>query len=297
MSHKYENRLPDASVNVTPHRPVVHFVKLMAAAIFLVTVLVLTLNYVGSAVAKAVPFRYELSLMNKIDMEFGDQGADNIEGYLAQLASDLSEYMPIPEGFTFDIHYNGEDTFNAFATLGGNLVFYRGLLDRMPNENALAMVLAHEMAHVIHRHPASGMGGGLSTALVLMLLDNAGGGGLAGDILTRSGSLTQLGFSRDMEREADKTALAALAAYYGHVDGATALFEILNKDDTETESGLEQIQDLFSEFSSTHPLEENRIETLNELARNNDWPRHGAITELPLGYHSWLLTRSHADSP
>lgn len=289
MPQKYENRLPDDSVNVTPHHPGLHFLKLMAAAIVFVTVLVLALNYIGSSVARSIPFRYELSLMDKIDIEFGDQNANDIQGYLHQLSADLSDHMPIPEGFTFDIHYSGVDTFNAYATLGGNLVFYRGLLHRMPNENALAMVLAHEMAHVIHRHPAAGMGGGLSAALVMMLLDSAGGGGLAGDILTRSGSLTQLGFSRDMEREADKTALAALASYYGHVDGATTLFEIMNKDDTESESGLEQIQDLFSEFSSTHPLEENRIETLNELAKNNAWPRQGEITELPFAYRSWLV--------
>lgn len=292
MTTKYENRLPDDSVNVTPHHPGLHFLKLMSLAVIFVTVVVILLNYIGSSVAKAVPFRYELSLMSKIDIEFGDEEAVDIQSYLHRLSNDLADHMPIPDGFTFDIHYNGEETFNAYATLGGNLVFYRGLLQRMPNENALAMVLAHEMAHVVHRHPAAGVGGGLSASLVLMLLDAAGGGGLAGDILTRSGSLTQLGFSRDMETEADRTALAALAAYYGHVDGAATLFEIMNGDETETESdsGLEKLKDVMSEFSSTHPLEENRIETLSELAKNNDWPQVGQVTPLPAGYHSWLLS-------
>ena len=51
------------------------------------------------------------------------------------------------------MHYDPGGTFNAYATAGGQLVFYRGLLEAMPHENALATVVAHEIAHVAHRDP------------------------------------------------------------------------------------------------------------------------------------------------
>jgi len=289
MSIKYENRMPDEGINVTPHNPALHFLKLMAMALVFVVLLVVTLNTLGSALAKKIPFKYELSLMEKIDIEFGHPGAFDVEAYLQSLSDSLGRQMDIPSTMRFDIHYNGESTFNAYATLGGNLVFYRGLLEKMPNENALAMVLAHEMAHVIHRHPASGMGGGLSSVLALMLLDNAGGGGVAGDILSGSGSLTQMGFSRDMEREADRTALAALYGHYGHVDGATGLFDLMGASTDLNESRLDQVKDLFVEFGSTHPLSENRIDAVHELAADNLWPQTGEMTPLPEAFRGWLL--------
>ncbi|MEC9410786.1 MAG: M48 family metalloprotease, partial [Pseudomonadota bacterium] len=45
------------------------------------------------------------------------------------------------------------DAANAFATSGGNIHVTRGLLDAVNSENGLAMVLAHEYAHIELRHP------------------------------------------------------------------------------------------------------------------------------------------------
>ncbi len=58
-------------------------------------------------------------------------------------------------------HYVTDDTINAFATLGGHLMVYQGLMRRMPGENALANVIGHEIGHVKLRHPVSSMGRGL----------------------------------------------------------------------------------------------------------------------------------------
>ena len=82
------------------------------------------------------------------------------------------------------MHYDDDADVNAFATLGGHIVVYPGLLEAVPDENALAMVLAHEIAHVRHRHPIVG--------------------------LSRSA--------------ADATALETLARAYGHVGGADRFF-------------------------------------------------------------------------
>ena len=57
-------------------------------------------------------------------------------------------------------------TFNAFATPGGYVYFYRGLLAHFNTEAQLAAVLSHRIAHITARHAVRGM----STAQVTNLL-------------------------------------------------------------------------------------------------------------------------------
>ena len=63
---------------------------------------------------------------------------------------------------------------NAFATLGGHIAVTSGLYRRMPSENALALVLAHEIAHVSARDPISALGGSATLALLVALAVVAG---------------------------------------------------------------------------------------------------------------------------
>ena len=63
------------------------------------------------------------------------------------------------------MHYDASDTVNAFATLGGHVVIYRGLLEKLPNENVVAMVVAHEIAHIKHRDPVAALGRGVAITL------------------------------------------------------------------------------------------------------------------------------------
>ena len=183
--------------------------------------------------------------------------------------------------------------FNAFATLGGNIVFYRELLVQMPHENALAMVMAHEMAHVIHRDALAASSGGVATLLALQML--TGDFGSSGSVFTKTGSLAQLKFGRDMESSADSLALSALAGHYGHVAGADTLFRIL----TETRAGEggvatdaagegKRVARWLSEFGSSHPLDYNRIDALSTLANEMAWPHEGDLTPLPAAFTLWL---------
>ena len=55
---------------------------------------------------------------------------------------------------------------NAFATPGGYVYFYRGLLAHFNSEAELAGVLSHEIAHITARHAVRGM----STAQVTNLI-------------------------------------------------------------------------------------------------------------------------------
>ena len=187
----------------------------------------------------------------------------------------LGQYMDLPEDMNFIIHYSKEPVENAFATIGGHIYIYQGLIDLLPNENALAMVIAHEMAHVYHRHPIIAMGRGVIIGLLLSALSGFSGDYFIGKITTDAGVITLLNFNRDQERESDKTALAIVAAHYGHVKHTDELFKaLLDKAEANTDVKLPQ-------FLSTHPLSETRIKDIQVYAKENNWTARGETTALP----------------
>ncbi len=283
MSIQYENRQAPEGVNVTRHNPVLHLLKLLAAAVVFIVVLVIVLNLLGAKIARTVPFEVETALMDRVDHSFSDPGTPpGLQAYLYELSERVGENLQIPEEMEMQVHYDSENEFNAYATLGGNVVFYRGLLKSMPHENALAMVVAHELAHVIHRDPIAGLGGGMSSMLAVAALTGTAGGGAVAKVLTTTGTITQLSFSREMESAADRAALVAIQKTYGHIAGADELFKVLQiEKEREGESWT-------AGFSSTHPQDASRIEAIARMAKENEWPTTGPLTPLPDEFTEWL---------
>lgn len=181
--------------------------------------------------------------------------------------------MDLPDGMTVTLHHVDAPTVNALATLGGNIYVFSGLTDRLASENALATVVAHEIAHVRHRDVARALGGGL---LVDMMLAAVLGdvGGLADGVLGGTGRLVQLSHSRAAERRADRAALSAVAAQYGHVAGADGLFEAVLR-----RAGPGAAEP--PAFLATHPLTEDRIAAIAVLAAAEGWPIQGPLTPMP----------------
>ena len=176
------------------------------------------------------------------------------------------------------VHASGDDTFNAFATLGGHVLLFRGLLEALPNENALVMLMAHEIAHVRHRDPIVSIGRGAAIQLVVGLL--FGDPNLAA--LGRAGIYTQLHFNRDMERSADADALRAVYAIYGHVAGAADLFSLIQQ--KRRHAGRGEPPAIFS----SHPLDRQRLDAIADSVRQNGWADTGKVTPLPDAYPTWM---------
>ncbi len=294
---QYENRLPPEGINVSREHAGLTFLKLLVIAVVLIIVMVVVATLLGGTLAKRVPFHYEEKLMESLQVPLGEagvlpEGSDDyadITQWLETLVSELAPSLPVEEGMNFRVNFSCDDAFNAFATLGGQLVFNRGLLRRLPNENAVAMVVAHEMAHVIHRDPIAGLGGGLASMTALLMVTGFSGSGTANTLLGDTGTLTRLSFSRDMENDADRAGLSAVAARYGHTNGADTLFRLLGqvRDDDAGQSFAEARQRL-EEFTSTHPLDDSRIAAVNRISRDNGWPVQGDLTPLPDNFHQWM---------
>jgi predicted Zn-dependent protease len=105
---------------------------------------------------------------------------------------------------------------NAFALPGGKVAVYTGLFPVAQNTNGLAVVMGHEIAHVIARHGAERVSQGMVTQVGGSLLGAVlGGGPNANMILAAYGLGAQLGvllpYSRTQESEADHIGLLLMA--------------------------------------------------------------------------------------
>jgi predicted Zn-dependent protease len=277
---KLENRLPAEGINSSHEHPLQEFAWLVGGAIATVVVVVIAASYAARWIAPHVPFRYEQELVRGLDFvrPAASEDARAVQDELQALAERLGRRMSMPAGIRIRVGYNEGATVNAFATLGGQAVFFRGLLERLDSEDALAAVMAHELAHLKHRHPAAALGRGVAVGLVLSLVSAELGRSFGGSVLSQAGVVTVLTFSRDQEREADAEALRTLAAEYGHVGGALDLFAALAQQRPGATALAEQV---VPEFMRTHPMTAARVESVRDWAQAHGKPADGARRPLP----------------
>lgn len=271
---EYSNPQLPEGVNDSDARPLRSFFAMAAAVAALGASAALVFAFLGGTLARYLPYETEVGLIGPYAEKYPPRD-DPVEKYLQGLADRLSARMRLPEGMKIQVHYVDEEVVNAFATLGGHVAMYRGLLEKLPDENALAMVLAHEVGHAQHRHPIASLGRGIAFAAALSLVSAGAGSGAAESILGQSGMLTLLTFSRAQEEEADAAGLAALVAAYGHAGGATETFRVMSS--AAQEKGRAEPP----KFLSTHPVTRERIERLERLISQGGWKADGGRTPIP----------------
>ena len=271
---EFRNPQVPEGINVSRHSPLYEFFLLGLGALLLFAALGFASLFLGSLLGRYAPVAWENAVAGVIiegRLTKGRAGAEAenapLRGELQALADRLAGHMALPAGLTVKAHYLDSDEVNAFATVGGHIFIARGLIERMPHENALAMVVAHEIAHVAHRDPAAALGG-VVLLEVLAALVTTSGSQVPEELLLGPNALLLSSFSRDVEREADAAALEALAGLYGHVAEASTFFEAV--------LGLPQPPELLS----SHPLTQERIDEIVETARERDWPLRGETTPL-----------------
>ncbi len=153
---------------------------------------------------------------------------------------------------------------NAFALPGGYIYVTRGLLAHLQNEAQLAVVLGHEVGHVVARHASQRALSG--TLAQVGLIAGAIGGemlGVDGRSILEGGSLAAqlllMRYSRDDERESDELGVeySAMSGYKSQE--GTAFFATLKRI---SEQSGQQIPG----FLSTHPDPGKREESIPRLA-------------------------------
>jgi len=188
--------------------------------------------------------------------------------YLNRILQALVINSPRPEIFN-GYHLMILDTaeFNAFASPGGHIFITRGLVEAAPSEDAIAAIIAHEIAHIYHQHA-------MSIIDDMKLTEMAGNAAQQAAALQNSPSaqralalrnsvsgimdtMMKSGFSKPQEFEADSTALKILADTRYDPNGLLEMLRILGNVQRRQNGG----------FNSTHPTPAERIEKVQPLVR------------------------------
>jgi len=115
--------------------------------------------------------------------------------------------------------FDAPDTVNAFALPGGKVGIYTGLIRLAANDDEIAIVMGHEVAHVTARHGAERMSQGVVAAALGVAVDAAARDSRNRDLWRLAYGVgatgATLAFSRANESEADYIGLryAARAGY------------------------------------------------------------------------------------
>ena len=261
-------------INTSADHPLKELFILLLGAGFFVALAFLVLVLMSDFLVRYIPVDTERQWFSESRLSFlqRDTPADEVlhaEQYLAQLVERLAPPDSNPDHYTIRLMEGDEP--NAFITPGGHIFVTTELLRFVNSENALAMVVAHEMAHQIHRHPIRSMGRGIVIAVALMIFAGVDGSQWVSEILAETINLGLLAYSRDQEREADQTGLKLLTDYYGHAAGSSYFFSQLNQQDKFRQTGL-------SEYLSTHPNTDERLAFLQQYDSDDNAP----LTPLPV---------------
>lgn len=148
---------------------------------------------------------------------------------------------------------------NAFAMAGGKVAVYTGLLQVAENDDQLAAVIGHEIAHVTERHVAERMARVMATDLGANVLVGVIGGNSVNAIRGTSMAVSMgaqfgllLPFNRAQESEADEEGLYFMArAGFDPRESVNLWQNMQASKDREV-----------PEFLSTHPSSSTRIDKL-----------------------------------
>ena len=186
----------------------------------------------------------------------------------------ISEYFDrnnIPDPtINFDWEYiliDKKKVKNAWCMPGGKIAVYTGLLDITKNEDGLAAIMGHEIAHAVAKHSVERASRGVLLQTSASVIDILSGGKLSGvnraTGMDTVGLLAQIGimnpFNRKQESEADYLGMifSSLSGY--DIRETVKIWERMK----EANKGKEP-----PEFMSTHPSSSNRIKQINEWMTN-----------------------------
>ncbi len=222
--------------------------------------------------------------------------------WLPLMASARSRMELPPElesAFAWKLLLGRDRTVNAFALPGGYFGIHLGLVGIVSTKDELASVLAHELTHVTQRHIArmisrqTEQAPWLVGAMILGALAASKNPGGANAVIVggqAAAAQSQLNFSRDMEREADRIGFGVSTAAGFSPLGFVSMFEKLQQNSRNNDAGN-------FPYLRSHPLTTERIADMK--SRIPDGAKPAAEVSLEHGMVSArarLLANASVDS-
>lgn len=212
------------------------------------------------------------------EIELGRTAADDFEkgvplsrdaalnSKISQIGRRVAEAADTPQ-YPYEFKVIDNDTVNAAAFPGGRIYIYRGLIDKFNgDEDMIAWVLGHEVAHVASRHSGRRIERQLGVATVAEMVL---GRSTAAQIAIVASELVFRDYGRDNELEADRKGLE-----YTHKAGydPTAAIAVIKV--FQSMSGGKD-PDKMELLFMTHPGDNTRLDQIkDECARHGYRGKH-----------------------
>ena len=224
--------------------------------------------------SKSEEARYGRAIMADIRRKGGVMEDPLVNEYINEIGRQIAAQSN-DGSHSFEFFVVEDERINAFAMPGGFIGVHSGLLEATRNEDELAGVLAHEVAHVTQRHIARAIHanqrqGLLTTAMMLgaIILGATGSSDamMAGMAVAQgTAAQQQINFTRSNEHEADRIGIGALADAGYDPHGMASFFEVMARQQPASPEMRAP------EFLRTHPVTTDRI--AEARARAQDYPR------------------------
>ena len=202
------------------------------------------------------------------------------------------ELLPqLDDLFAWEILLGRDRTVNAFALPGGYFGLHLGLVGIVTSRDELASVLAHELSHVTQRHISRSMSrqaaqapwlmGAMSLGILAASKDPSAAqativGGQA------AAAQSQLNYSRDMEREADRIGFVVQTQAGFAPQGFVSMFEKLQQSSRLNDAGG-------FPYLRSHPLNTERIADMQSRVRQSEQAGTRPVTTLE---HAMVAARA-----
>ncbi len=198
---------------------------------------------------------------------------DEVTEYLNEICQTLVINSPVPDLYKgYFVQVLDTDEINAFATSGGHILITRGLLECADSEDALASVIAHEIAHIQLQHGIKA----IKTSRITQAIGETAQVGLiaSGNDTLRDISdafeegvdevvetLVNTGYSQSQEYDADSIAVSLLNSSGYSPHAIVDMLHLLDENSKNQRRG----------FINTHPKPVNRIKSVEKVLVDFDY--------------------------
>lgn len=194
------------------------------------------------------------------------------EAYLNKICAVLVANSDKPELYNgYHVKIFDSTEVNAFSTSAGHILISKGLIECADNEDALAAVIAHEIAHVQLQHSLKAIKSSRYTAAALQTANAATAiasdkenkemadtlNNMVDDVIT---NLVKNGYSQKQEFQADELALTLMNDAGYNISGMDEMLELMKEKQNGKTTG----------FYKTHPSPESRIKNVDSIAAKMD---------------------------